>query len=56
MEKVTVNALGVVDAAGLQHISKSAASVQRTPIKPMQLRQLTLVHDAQMFTKDSQGP
>ena len=29
VEKVTVNALGVVDAAGLQHISKSAASLHK---------------------------
>lgn len=33
VEKVTVNALGVVDAAGLQHISKSAARVCRTYAK-----------------------
>lgn len=31
VEKVTVNALGVVDAAGLQNISKSAASCSKQP-------------------------
>ena len=53
VEKVTVNALGVVDAAGLQSISKSAAPQSKQAQR--QLRGLTLECNVQMCTRDSQS-